>query len=194
MSDTPTRFRTLEDACRYLAAQGYQCSVFKLSRDHTRRGKVNRDAEGFFTQSSLDAYGRAHCKITGLGETVDQKMARLAREKQEAETRQAVAQADRRETQRDRERGLLIPIEAAHRERALLMGLFWSLAENLARTWPTRAVALGAPAERQPELAADLSRELADMKRKLYAQYQRGEPVLVSRTARPEPDPQAEAS
>lgn len=93
-------------AAEYLKAQGFACSHQTIA-NAVNDGRLVKNAQGEYSPAALETFGLAHLERQG-GETPDQKVTRLAREKAEAETKEAVAKAEEREIKVSRLKGELV--------------------------------------------------------------------------------------
>ena len=93
-------------AAEYLVSQGYPCSHTTMA-NAVKDGRLVKNAEGCYTPESLTTFAVAHLTPLG-GESIDQKVTRLAREKAEHETQEAKARAEERTIKVSRLKGELV--------------------------------------------------------------------------------------
>lgn len=149
-------FKSQKEARNFLIEQGYKVSVGKFSQDSHQF----TTSKGVILLSELVDYARKELRKTG-------SLADLAAQREEADTRKAVADADRAEIKRDEERRQLDKSWIS-REDSDLEVCVWaaltrdSIVARLDKNLPLLIHVCGGQLDRLPEVQAVLDQTISD--------------------------------
>jgi hypothetical protein len=135
----------------YLTAAGYKISK-SACYNHKKQGKLKPKDDGTFRISDVDRYAQ-QMKLPRLDGRAHETAESLMEDKQKADIKKAIAQADHWELKTQIARGLYVPRDSFERELAQRAMIFKADAEAFCRTQAAVIIGLtGGDKEKAPDL------------------------------------------